>query len=128
MNKYLLHIKKIKNNCFLSISRNDGKLLIYTTLKRKNVKDMKNKILWGLMYLFKKLKASKIKIHFIILSLSNTSPILVQQIFIILKTWNIRILAFNYTLAVPHNGCRKAHMSRKRNKKRKKNKEQIKGL
>jgi hypothetical protein len=86
MNNYILNIKKIKNNCFLSISTQDGLLLANTTLKRKKLLDTKNKILWGLMYLFKRLKNNKVKISFIIVTLSNIEPILVQQIFTLLKT------------------------------------------
>ena len=128
MNYYIINIKKIKKNCFLSLSKNNGQLVLYTTLKRKKLQDMKNKLLWGFMYLFKKLKILKIKINFIFLNITNLGFILIKQIFNILKTWHVNVISFKYLLSIPHNGCRKAHLSRKRKKKLKKNKKQLQGL
>ena len=128
MKYHILSIKKTKNNCFLSISKENGQLLAYVTLKRKKLQDIKNKILWGVMYLFRKIKILKIKIQFIILNVSNLESILIQQIFNILKTWIINIIALKYILSTPHNGCRKTHLSRKRKKKLKKSKKQLLGL
>jgi len=125
---YILDIKKTKNNCFLSVSRNTGQLLISTTLKRKKIQDIKNKLTWGVLNALKKLKTNKIKINFLILNVSNLESALIVPIFTILKTWNIQIFSFSFNLPKPHNGCRKTHLMRKRNKGTKKNKEQLMGL
>jgi len=126
---FILNIKKTKNNCFLSVSLNDnGKLIVYTTLKRRKILEIKNKLIWGVMRLIKKLKNNKLKINFVILNICNLEANLVQHIFTILKTWHIHIISFSYNLETPHNGCRKRHIARKRNKGTKKNQEQILGL
>jgi len=80
------------------------------------------------MYILKKLKINKIKINFVILNVYNLESVLIQQIFTILKTWHIHVICFSINIPIPHNGCRKTHVIRKRNKGTKKNNEQIMGL
>ena len=45
----------------------------------------------------------------------------VEYILNFFKLWNIQVTFFKYDLPVPHNGCRRSHKARKRNKGRKKN-------
>jgi hypothetical protein len=90
-------------------------------LKKKQTKDLKIKLMWGLVSLLRKLKRAKKKIKFIHLYVQNLKLNIIQYLFNILKIWNIQISFFKSTIPIPHNGCRLKHKSRKRKKGQKKN-------
>lgn len=123
---YTIKIINTKNNTFITLNNTYGQLLSYKSLKEKKTKDMKVKLTWGLINLFKKIRDLKIK--YINLNLNNLDNDLLQHIFVIFTTWNITINYITYAIPIPHNGCRRSHKSRKRNKGKKKNKDIILGL
>jgi hypothetical protein len=62
----------------------------------------------------------KIYIKFIHLCIENLESNLIQHLFTVFKTWNINVTFLKYEISTPHNGCRRTHKSRKRNKGRRK--------
>ena len=115
-NTIILKIKKTKNNCFVSFSEINGLLLNYVTLKQKKMADINLKLTWALVLMLKKLKKINKKIKHIHLYIQNLELTLIQHIFTFFKTWNINISFMKYEIPVPHNGCRKVHISRSRKK------------
>ena len=116
-NIIILKIKKTHNNCFLSINNIKGLLLSYKTFKQKKSSDNKIKITWALVLLLKKLKIKNKKIKYIHLYIQNLDLTLIQHIFTFFKTWDINISFLKYQIPIPHNGCRKNHKARIRQKK-----------
>lgn len=116
--KLILKVKKTKNNCFIMLTNLNGRLIFCKSLNKKNIKDIKVRFTWGIIHFLKKLQ--KLKIKFILLQIENLTINLVKHLFNLFKTWNINIVLFNYTLPIPHNGCRSCKKSRKRNKGRSK--------
>ena len=113
----VLKIKTTKNNTFLSLSLLNGRLISYKSLKKKKGKDIQIKITWSLVLLLKKVS----KVQFIHLYVQNVNNNILQYILHFFKLWNIQVTFFKYDLPIPHNGCRRSHKARNRNKGRKKN-------
>ncbi len=119
--KYILKIKVIKNNSFISVSHFNGKLILYTSIKRKKEKDVNIKLIGRLVSMFKNLFDLKLKINFILLFIQNIELNLIQKVLNFFKTLEIPIIYLKYEIPISHNGCRKPHLPRKRNKGKKKN-------
>ncbi len=116
----ILKIKNKKNNHFLSASFLDGYLLLSKSLYNKQIKDLKVKLTGILVNILKQLRIMKISIKFIHLFIGNIESNLIQYLFAFFKTWNINITFLKYNVTIPHNGCRRSHKSRKRQKGRRK--------
>ena len=82
----ILKIQKTKNNSFLSLSHVNGTLIISQSLKQKNIREMKVKLLRGLVLLLKKLRKLRYKIKFFLLSIQNIANNLIPYILNLLKT------------------------------------------
>lgn len=117
-NQFILKIKKTKNNCFIMLTDLNGKLIVYKSLNKKNIKDIKVRFTWGIMHFLKKLQILKIK--FILLYVENLAIKLIKDLFTLFKIWDMNIVFFNYVVPLPHNGCRLSKKPRKRNKGRSK--------
>jgi hypothetical protein len=113
-NKLIIHIKLLRNNCFLIISNDLGKILFIKNagcLGFKNIYKREVEVLTKLLISSTNFILSFSQESFLFLKLEGlkkyTVRIIYKQLHLLLKNYNVRILNLKIVNKVVHNGCRK---------------------